>query len=183
MPLPEISDILNLREKIGVNQRKLARLTDVEYPWLNQVVLGKIKDPSYKKIKKIYDYLEARQYQGERVAEQICARPIFTAKLGATLQIIAHTMRDKGFSHVPILDGENCVGLLTDKKITELVSLDAKRMKINKRMLEPPPPIIQYKTPALPLKNLLKYYDCIIVEKNGKSYGIITHQDMHRLLD
>jgi len=156
MPLPEIYDILNLREKIGMNQRELARFAGVEYPWLNQVVFGRIKDPSYKKIKKIYDYLEARQYHGERIAEEICARPIFTAKLGATLQIIAHTMRDKGFSHVPIFDRENCVGLLTDERITELIDLDVKRMKINKRMLEPPPPIIQYNTPALPLKKLAK---------------------------
>jgi len=187
MPLPEISDILNLREKFDVNQKELAKLAGVDYAWLSQVLTKRIKDPSYKKMKKIFDYLEVRQYQGGRTAEEICARPIFTAKLRATLGIISQTMRKKGYSHVPIFDGKICVGLLTDEKITEmiveLVNLDVKMFKINKQMLEPAPPIIPHDTPALPLKNMLKYFDCIIVEKNGKSYGIITHQDMHRLLD
>jgi len=95
MPLPEISDILNLREKFDVNQKQLAKLVGVDYAWLSHVLTGRIEDPSYKKMKKIFDYLEMRQYQGERVAGDICARPIYTAKLGATLGIVSQEMRNK----------------------------------------------------------------------------------------
>ena len=56
--LPEIKDIIKLKKKYKLSSRKLAKELNDEPTsgWINQVENGKIKDPSYLKIKKIYEY-------------------------------------------------------------------------------------------------------------------------------
>ena len=58
--LPKVIDILNLRKKYKLSARELSNRLDNEptFGWINQVENNKIKEPSYLKIKKIYDYFE-----------------------------------------------------------------------------------------------------------------------------
>ena len=58
--LPDIEDILKLKKKYKLSSRKLAKELNDEptFGWINKVENGKIKDPSYLKMKKIYEYFE-----------------------------------------------------------------------------------------------------------------------------
>ena len=52
---------------------------------------------------------------------------------------------------------------------------------INHKMLEPTPPIVDSSSPAKLLKKFLDFFDCVLVEKKGKIYGIIVMQDLNKL--
>ena len=53
MTLPEIKDVKSIRGKMGLTLKQFASKCDLDVSWINQVESGKIKDPSYLKIKKI----------------------------------------------------------------------------------------------------------------------------------
>ena len=57
-----------------------------------------------------------------------------------------------------------------------------KKIKVE-TIMEPIPPIIDYKTPANTLGPLIKYSKCILVSKNSKVYGIITASDTLKMME
>ena len=78
MGLPEISDVKNIRKKMGLSLRELAKKSGVSVSWINQVEGGVIKDPSYLKIKKIFDLYEFEKYGHEKTAGEICIKKIIS---------------------------------------------------------------------------------------------------------
>ena len=47
-------------------------------------------------------------------------------------------------------------------------------------MLEPTPPIVDSSSPVKIVKDLLDFFDCVLVEKRGKIYAIIVMQDLNK---
>ena len=72
MVLPEIDDIKYIRKKMDLSLRKLAKKSGLSVSWISQVESGGIKDPSYLKIKKIFDLYEFEKSGNERTAGDFC---------------------------------------------------------------------------------------------------------------
>ena len=189
--LPEIVDILNLRKKFNLSTRELASKLDdyqvsdentsITFGWINQVEREKIKDPSYTKIKKIYDYFEYVEKMKGKTIEKIFKK-IISFKIGDDIRDISNKMDRLGISQVPIYKNKICVGMLTDKIITEILELDAKNLKITLNSLEPIAPKIQYNSFLSTIKDIFKFYDYVLVEKEDKLVGILTRQDYNQAL-
>jgi len=181
MWLPDIKDIISLRKKMGLNQRQLASKCELSIAWVNQVETEKIKDPSYTKLKKIADYYEVHKENKGWTAGEICTTKIVGTKIGQSLQKANEEMINKGISQIPVFSNNKCVGMLTDKTINQFFSVDKSKIMINDRMLEPNPPRIDSSSHATIIQIILKYFDCVLVEKKGELYGIIVMQDMNKL--
>ena len=54
--LPRIDSIKQIRQKIGITQKKLATMTDVSTSMINQIESGR-SQPSYNTAKKIFENL------------------------------------------------------------------------------------------------------------------------------
>ena len=52
MPLPDINDIVKRYKSLGITQKELAKAINEDVTWLNKVVKGKNKNPTYRRIKK-----------------------------------------------------------------------------------------------------------------------------------
>ena len=82
MVLPEIKEIKNRRKQMGLSIRKFVNKINDLYPneedhltvaWLHQVEqTGGIKNPSYTKIKQIFDMLESEEQVKQITAEELC---------------------------------------------------------------------------------------------------------------
>ena len=86
MGLPDISDVKNIRKKMGLSQRKLAKESGLSVSWINQVEMSVIKDPSYLKIKKIFDLYEFKKTGHEKTAGDICIKKIISFDLGSSIK-------------------------------------------------------------------------------------------------
>jgi len=181
---PEIKDIIKLKKKYKLSSRKLAKELNDEptFGWINQVENGKIKDPSYLKIKKIYEYFERlEKINGDTIEGKY--KKIKSFKIGDDVKTVSTIMAKHGFSQVPIYDKNKiCVGMLTDKIITKLANLRAENKKIKQSNLDPISPKIQYNDILKSVEDIIELYDCVLVEKNGKIVGILTRQDLNQEL-
>ena len=182
--LPDIEDILKLKKKHKLSSRKLAKELNDEptFGWINKVENGKIKDPSYLKMKKIYEYFERlEKINGDTIEGKY--KKIKSFKIGDDVKTVSTIMAKHGFSQVPIYDKNKiCVGMLTDKIITKLANLRAENKKIKQSNLDPINPKIQHTDILKSVEDIFELYDYVLVEKNGKIVGILTRQDLNQEL-
>jgi len=181
--LPEVKDIFKLKKKYKLSSRKLAHELDNEptFGWINQVENGKIKDPSYLKIKKIYEYFERlEKINGDTIEGKY--KKIKSFNIGDDVKTVSTKMAEHGFSQVPIYKNKICVGMLTDKIITKLANLRAENKKIKQSNLDPIAPKIQYNSILKSVEDIFELYDYVLVEKDGKLVGILTRQDLNQEL-
>ena len=183
MGLPDISDIKNIRKKMDLSQRKLAKETGLSVSWINQVEMNVIKDPSYLKIKKIFDLYEFKKTGHEKTAGDICIKKIISFDLGSSIKDANKVMIDSGISQIPVFEKNLCVGMITDKIITSLVGSDVSDVKIVKEMLDIAPPRVSADTPIRALRSILEYFEYVLVEKDGFIFGILVRQDFNSQLD
>ena len=183
MGLPDISDVKNIRKKMGLSQRKLAKESGLSVSWINQVEMSVIKDPSYLKIKKIFDLYEFKKTGHEKTAGDICIKKIISFDLGSSIKDANKIMIDSGISQIPVFEKNLCVGMITDKIITSLVGSDVSDVKIVKEMLDIAPPRVSADTPIRALRSILEYFEYVLVEKDGFIFGILVRQDFNSQLD
>ena len=183
MGLPDISDVKNIRKKMDLSQRKLAKETGLSVSWINQVEMNVIKDPSYLKIKKIFDLYEFKKTGHEKTAGDICIKKIISFDLGSSIKDANKIMIDSGISQIPVFEKNLCVGMITDKIITSLVGSDVSDVKIVKEMLDIAPPRVSADTPIRALRSILEYFEYVLVEKDGFIFGILVRQDFNSQLD
>ena len=183
MGLPDISDVKNIRKKMGLSQRKLAKESGLSVSWINQVEMSVIKDPSYLKIKKIFDLYEFKKTGHEKTAGDICIKKIISFDLGSSIKDANKVMIDSGISQIPVFEKNLCVGMITDKIITSLVGSDVSDVKIVKEMLDIAPPRVSADTPIRALRSILEYFEYVLVEKDGFIFGILVRQDFNSQLD
>ena len=183
MGLPDISDVKNIRKRMGLSQRELAKESGLSVSWINQVEMGVIKDPSYLKIKKIFDLYEFKKTGHEKTAGDICIKKIISFDLGSSIKDANKIMIDSGISQIPVFEKNLCVGMITDKIITSLVGSDVSDVKIVKEMLDIAPPRVSADTPIRALRSILEYFEYVLVEKDGFIFGILVRQDFNSQLD
>ena len=183
MILPKIEDVKIIRKKMNLTLKQFASKCDLDMSWINQVESGKIKDPSYLKMKKIFDMYEFEKYGRQKTAGELCITKIISFELGSSVEKANKKMIKTGISQIPAFKKNECVGMITDKIITGLIGSDVSGLKIVPEMLDIPPPMVDVKMPLHALVNILKYFEYVLVEKEGFIHGILVRQDVNRLLE
>jgi predicted transcriptional regulator len=188
MILPEISEIRNIRKKMDLSLREFAKKCDLTVSWINQVEIGLgdgrtgIKDPSYLKMKKIFDMYEMEKNEKQQTAGELCITEMISFEIGDYIEDANKIMIKNGISQIPVFKKNNCVGMVTDNVIVNLIGSDVSKIKIAPEMLEIPPPTVNSETPLRALRRILNYFEYVLVEKDGFIYGILVRQDLMKLL-
>ncbi len=95
-------------------------------------------------------------------------------------------MRSQSISQVPIFEGTEPVGIVTEDGIVKHLSdsdeTQWRKIKL-KEVMEPIPPIVDFDTPANTLVPLIRFSKCILVSKKSKVMGIITATDTLKLME
>ena len=181
--LPNIADLREKIKKSGLTKRKICLVLGFDEPWLNKVLRDPptIKDPGYNKIRKVWNYIEEIASTNEKTAGEICAHPLITVKTEMTLSEIMKKLQKKAFTQAPVTFGDHIIGVITLNKIYELLdtpNFDKNTALGKKHVIEVL--TIPYDHPIGNLgKTLLSTNEpCVLVEKDGKKYGIITIEDI-----
>jgi predicted transcriptional regulator len=183
--LPRLESIKQARMKIGLTQQKLASLTGVSTSMINQIESGRCQ-PSYSTARKIFEVLWSLDSQSSTKAGDICSKEVAKLKANDSLQDAIKKMQELSISQIPIFDGSEVVGVITEDGIVKhiLDSDETERKKIKlAEIMDSRPPIVDYNTPVKTLVSLIRYSKCVLVSKQSKIVGIITASDTLKLVD
>lgn len=184
--LPRIDSIKQMRQKLGITQKKLASMTGVSTSMINQIESGR-SQPSYETAKRVFDSLANLESKSSshRVGE-FCSKEVVKLKPTDTLHDAIKKMHQKSISQIPVFDNNEPVGIVTEegiiKHLADVGEAELKRAKLADTM-EPVPPIVDYNTPANVLVPLIRYSKCILVSKRTKIIGIITASDTLKIME
>jgi predicted transcriptional regulator len=186
--IPELTEIKNLRETLGLSQRQLARECNIQASFVNMIEKGH-SDPSYKVLKKIFEYLDLKSHEKLdklTTAKKICNRPLIAAKKSDNLEDTLKQMQNKDISQIPVLESGGCIGLVTEHSLVKFLGDNGTEKLASSRVkdvMEIPPPILDEDSKITKnIINLIHDSRCILVAEKGKPFGIITKIDLVRSL-
>jgi len=184
--LPRIDSIKQIRQKIGITQKKLATITGVSTSMINQIESGR-SQPSYETAKKIFENLAKLEGESSsHTAGDFCSTDIVKLNPTNTLHDAIKKMHQLSISQIPIFDNSDVVGMISEdgivKHLSDLDETDLKEAKLAD-IMESVPPIVDWDTPANVLVPLIRYSKCILVSKKSKITGIITASDTLKMME
>lgn len=161
-------------------------MTGVSTSMINQIESGR-SQPSYETAKRIFDSLANLEGKSSsHKAGEFCSRDIVKLKPSNTLHDAIKKMRNVSISQIPIFNGNEPVGVVTEESIVKYISdvgeSELKNVKLE-NVMEPVPPIVDYDTPANSLVPLIRFSKCILVSKKSKIFGIITATDTLKMME
>lgn len=175
-----------MRLKIGITQKTLATMTGVSTSMINQIESGR-SQPSYETAKRIFDSLANLEGKSSsHKAGDFCSKDVVKLKPSNTLHDAIKKMHESSISQIPIFNGHELVGVISEdgivKHLADMGESELKNAKLVDTM-EPVPPIVDYDTPANVLVPLIRYSKCILVSKKSKIIGIITASDTLKMME
>ena len=184
--LPRIESIKQIRQKMGITQKKLAGMTGVSTSMINQIESGR-SQPSYETAKKIFNNLAKLEGESSsHTAGDFCSKDIVKLKPSNTLHDAIKKMHNLSISQIPIFDNSEVVGVVSEngiiKHLADVGEAGLKKSKLEDTM-DPIPPIVDVDTPANVLVPLISYSMCILVSKKSKIIGIITATDTLKMME
>lgn len=184
--LPRIESIRQIRLKIGITQKKLAIMVGISTSMINQIESGR-SQPSYETAKRIFENLAKLEGESSsHTAGDFCSKDIVKLKPTNTLHDAIKKMHKLSISQIPVFDGADVVGLISEdgivKHLSDLGETELKKAKLSDTM-EPVPPLVDYGTPANVLVPLIRYSKCILVSKKSNIVGIITASDTLKMME
>jgi len=185
--LPDLEEIPRLRKALGLTQTQLARLADVSQSAIVKIE-RKQMNPSYDIVRRIMTALEAEVRRLEKTArvEEVQSRKVQFVEPRISLVEAAAEMRRHQFSQLPVLLGGRCVGSISDKTITNLITAGKDPRELAKirveDVMDPPFPQIDVKAPVELAASLLRHYNAVLVTMRGDIIGIVTKSDLMKLL-
>jgi predicted transcriptional regulator len=170
--IPDISTIKKMRKKAGLSQSELAKMVHVSQSHLAKIETGKV-DPSYSLVSRIFDALDSKQK--DECWFYMTKGPMRTRK-GEKVEDVYDPMKLKGFSQMPVYDGESYIGLLTERRLLKMKKA-YQTLLVEDAMEDVPlvPKMTSYDSVVL----LIQQFPAVLVEDGpGKIVGIITSTDL-----
>ena len=180
----ELDEIKKMRKRFGFTQTELAKKAQVSQSLIAKIESNRI-DPTFTKVKKIFDVLDELKNKNELKAEDIMTKKLIYVNADDKIPIAINKMRKHEISQLPVFSEKNIVGLVSESNILDSISSKGpekiKALKI-KDIMHECPPIVSKKSSSSVISGLLKYYPIVIVSDDGTPKGVITKSDMLRTL-
>lgn len=169
-------DIKSVRQNFNITQAQFANMAGVSQSMIAKVEGGKL-DPTYSNFEKIVKAVEKFSEQNEKTAKDIMNPKIITAELNTKLLSVNKIMKKHGISQIPVMQGNNIIGLITEGSIlnSDLSMIDV--LTAEAVMIDSPP-IISESTGVSLISTLLKHFPLVFVKNQGDFVGIITKADL-----
>ena len=183
--LPRLEYIKQARIRLGITQRKLAGLTGISTSMINQIESGRCK-PSYETARKLFEILSSLEGKSSMKAGNICSMNLISVQKHEALHAAIDKMRKNSVSQIPVFDGSRVVGIISEDGLAKgMVEQDENKIcdTIISQVMEPPPPVVDFCTPAKAIIPLVRFARCVLVSERGNVTGIITLSDTLKMVE
>ena len=182
---PQLEDIAEKRRRLGLKQAELAKIAGVSQSLIAKLESGKT-DSSYKKVKTIFDALERLEVKTKIQAGKVLRNEIVSVQKTESVSKVVQLMKKRGYSQIPVFDGKQPVGSITEKTILRQI-LEGKDLAAISALpaadvMEESFPQVGEDAPLPLISSLLQVYSAVLVSKKGVVVGIITKADLLRIL-
>jgi predicted transcriptional regulator len=182
---PTIEDIAKRRKQLGLKQSELAKAAGISQSLIAKLEAGTI-DSSYTKVKTIFDVLERLEFKTKIQAEKIIHNDVLSIQKDQPISEVVKIMKDHGYSQIPVFNGKQSVGSISEKAILRQILSGKNFEQISKLptedIMEEAFPQINEDAPLALITSLLQTYSAVLVSKKGDVIGIITKADLLRML-
>jgi predicted transcriptional regulator len=180
--LPQLDEIPKKRKALGLTQSKLAQLAGVSQSIIAKIESGTV-DPSYSIAKRLVEALEKESIQVSRPrVSEIMSRPVISVSRTQLVRDAVDMMRKRGFSQLPVFDGNRCVGSISEKTILDRAARgEPLESLLNNRVrdiMDSPLPMVNDDTPLEMVLGLLQGNYGVLVTKGESTIGILTKSDI-----
>lgn len=177
----EPRQLKRIRRQLGYTQEALAEAAGVSQSIIAKIEAGTV-DPTFNTLSAISGALRATTTNQGKKAADVMSSPVVGVQEGDTVKRCAELMKKKGYSQLPIFNGERMIGTITDSHIVKLLSEagDPSRLlddKVGSHSL-PIFAVVGRETPVEALYSLFRYLPAVLVETGEKVEGIITKIDL-----
>jgi predicted transcriptional regulator len=152
---------------------------------INQIESGRCK-PSYETARRIFEKLTNFEEAQSETAEDICTWKIVKLKITNTIDDARKKMESAGISQIPIFDGKEPKGVVTEQGILSRLADSDNKSNYKKTQLgdvmEDIPGIVAHDTPVKSIIQLIRTGKFLLVSKDTK-YGIISATDGLKIMD
>ena len=182
---PTLEDIGKRRRQLGLKQSELAKAAGVSQSLIAKLEAGTI-DSSYTKVRTIFDVLERLEFKTKVQTEKILHTEVVSVQRSQPISEAVTVMKEHGYSQIPVFDGKQSVGSISEKAILRQIlagqDLDEISKQPTERIMEEAFPQINDDAPLSLITSLLQTYSAVLVSKKGVVIGIITKADLLRML-
>jgi predicted transcriptional regulator len=113
---PSLEDIAKKRRALGLKQTELAKLAGVSQSLIAKLESGKI-DSSYTKVKTIFDVLDRLEAKTKIQEEKVSPNEVIGIQKDEPISRVVKLMKAHGYSQIPVFDGKQSVGSISEKTI------------------------------------------------------------------
>jgi len=169
--------IKRMRNEAGLTQKRLAELVGVSQAHIAKIEQGKV-DPRLSTVNRVLRVLGERQKQRSR---DIMTHGVISAGVKDKILDVSDRMVRHGISQVPVLDGGNVVGTVTEESVLRRLGSDVAVQTADKVMTSALPSVDESAGIDV-VRRLLRTHQGILVLKGKKVVGIITRSDLLRAI-
>jgi len=182
VPIPELRQIKAMRKSLGITQKQLAELSNVSQSLIARIESNRV-DPSYSKVKKIFEALERIGNMNKNLtAKEIMTKNIISITKNEKITTAAKIMKRKNISQLPVMENNKVIGTISEKDISHAFSINENPKKLLvKDVMTDPLPIINYNATIEIISHLLDFNPATLVMKRGKIIGIVSRADLLKL--
>lgn len=166
-----------LRVEAGLTQKCLAELVGVSQAHIAKIEQGNV-DPRLSTVNRVLKVLTEWKKKNCR---DIMSRGVVCAKLKDKILEVSDRMLRQGISQVPVMNGNQVVGTVTEESIMRRLGSDVANQTAERVMISPLP-VVDEETDVEKVQSLLKTYQGVLVSKGKKIVGIITRSDLLRVI-
>lgn len=184
MKLPELSEILKERKKLGLMQTELAKKANVSQSLIARIESNTV-DPRYSNVAQIFRALD--ELKGKEIAAgEIMTKKVVGIQIGNKIEKAVKKMKQYGVSQMPVYGGDAVVGAISEEAILDQISkgVDGKILSLEpvENYMDEAFPTMSPETPLSVISALLEYNTAVMVMEKGKAKGIITKADMLKVV-
>jgi predicted transcriptional regulator len=182
---PQLEDIAKKRRTLGLKQAELAKLAGVSQSLVAKLESGKI-DSSYTKVKMIFDVLDRLETKTKIQEEKVIPNEVIGIQKNEPIAKVVRLMKEHGYSQIPVLDGKQSVGSISEKTILRQILAGKDLAQLSKLptedIMEEAFPQVGEDAPLSLISSLLQTYSAVLVAKKGTVVGILTKADLLRII-
>jgi predicted transcriptional regulator len=183
--LPMLEEVAKKRRIFNLTQKQLAKLAGVSQSLIAKLESGKI-DPSYNKVKALFDALERLEMENVVRAKDVLHNKVVAVQKSDIVSKAVRLMMEEGYSQLPVFDGEHAVGSISEKTILNQVLAGQDLAHVSKLsvgdIMDDAFPQVGEDAPLSLISGLLQVYPAVLMTKKGKVIGIATKADLLKML-
>ena len=128
----------------------------------------------------------AKGHRKDLRASDVATKDVISVKSTDTVRVASELMRTTGISQLPVLNGEQSVGSISEKIIFDRIrdgrSMDEIKDLPVSEVMDDSFPMVAESTPVSAVTSMMNDSNAVLVTRKGRITGLITKADILKLL-